>query len=107
MEDIGSSSIQSYFNFANALQEGRNLHNELRILGKDRICQIHCTDKDGVLLENNQRLDMQKVKKTLDDMGWSGWLVLERSRNADDPHDIQGNYGANAAYMKSVFQSTS
>ncbi|MCW9705280.1 sugar phosphate isomerase/epimerase family protein [Fodinibius salsisoli] len=105
LEDIGSSAIQSYFNFANALQAGRDLHKELRTLGKDRICQIHCTDKDGVLLENNQRLNMQKVKKTLDDMGWSGWLVLERSRNADDPHDIQGNYGANAAYMKSVFQS--
>ncbi|HLR25022.1 MAG TPA: sugar phosphate isomerase/epimerase family protein [Fodinibius sp.] len=104
LEDIGSSAIQSYFNFANALQAGRDLHKELEILGKDRICQIHCTDKDGVLLENNQRLDMHKVKKTLDGMGWSGWLVLERSRNADDPHDIQGNYGANADYMKSTFQ---
>ncbi|MDR8391928.1 sugar phosphate isomerase/epimerase [Aliifodinibius sp. S!AR15-10] len=104
LEDIGSPTIQSYFNFANALQNGRDLHKELRTLGKDRICQIHCTDEDGVLLENNSRIDMPKVKQTLDDMGWSGWLVLERSRNADNPHDIVGNFGVNAEYMKSIFQ---
>src|SRR5690606_5494684 len=40
--EIGSAAIQSYFTFANALQNGRDLHQELRILGKKRICQIHC-----------------------------------------------------------------
>lgn len=105
LEDIGSPAIQSYFNFANALQNGRNVSKELRTLGKDRICQIHCTDQDGVWLEHNERLDMAEIKQTLDEMEWSGWLVLERSRDADDPHDIQGNFGANAAYMKSIFQS--
>lgn len=104
LEEIGSPAIQSYFNFSNALQNDRNLHDELRILGKDRICQIHCTDQDGVLLEDNERLDMPEVKQTLDKMGWRGWLVLERSRDADDPHNIRKNFGSNAAYMKSVFQ---
>jgi sugar phosphate isomerase/epimerase len=28
--------------------------------------------------------DLPKVKQTLDDMGWSGWLVIERSRDAKD-----------------------
>lgn len=104
LEDIGSPAIQSYFNFANALQNGRDLHEELRTLGKDRICQIHCTDKDGVWLRDNPRIDMPKVKQTLDAMGWSGWLVIERSRDANDPHDVKGNFGANTAYLKSIFQ---
>ena len=26
---------------------------------------------------------MDKVKKTLDKMGWSGWLVVERSRDKE------------------------
>ena len=38
-------------------------------LGKDRICQIHCTDTDGVTLPYNTRLDMNAVKHTLDKMG--------------------------------------
>jgi sugar phosphate isomerase/epimerase len=104
LDDIGSSAIQSYFNFANALEAGRDLQKELRILGKDRICQIHCTDKDGVWLQDNTRIQMPKVKKTLDKMGWSGWLVIERSRNAQDPRNVKWNFSANTAYLKSIFQ---
>jgi sugar phosphate isomerase/epimerase len=106
LRDIGSPAIRSYFNFANALQNGRDLSAELRTLGADRICQIHCTDEDGVLLENNSRLNMPKVKQTLDDMGWSGWLVMERSRDARDSRNVVKNYGSNAAYLKSIFQTT-
>jgi sugar phosphate isomerase/epimerase len=104
LKDIGSPAIRSYFNFANALQAGRDLYAELRTLGKERICQIHCTDEDGVLLENNKRLDMQKVKQTLDAMGWSGWLVMERSRDANEPRNVKKNFGANASFLKTVFQ---
>jgi sugar phosphate isomerase/epimerase len=104
LDEIGSPSIKIYFNFANALQNGRDLYNELRILGKERICQIHCTDEDGVLLENNQRLDMIKVKHTLDELNWSGWLVLERSRDANDPKNVVKNFGSNTAYLKKIFQ---
>ena len=105
LNDIGSPAIKSYFNFSNALEAGRDLHKELQILGAKRICQIHCTDKDGVLLQDNRRLDMHKVKKTLDKMGWRGWLFIERSRDAKDPHNVKKNFGANAAYLKSIFQS--
>jgi sugar phosphate isomerase/epimerase len=105
LADIGSPAIRSYFNFANALQAGRDLLAELRTLGRERICQIHCTDEDGVLLEHNQRLDLPTVKKTLDEMGWSGWLVIERSRDAKNARDVKGNFGANARYLKKVFQS--
>ena len=105
LDEIGSPAIRSYFNFANALQNGRDLAAELRTLGKDRICQIHATDEDGVLLQDNRRLDMRHVKQTLDDIGWSGWLVLERSRDARDSRNVLKNYGSNAAYLKSIFQA--
>jgi sugar phosphate isomerase/epimerase len=104
IDEVGSSAIRSYFNFANALQNGRDLHAELRILGRERICQIHCTDEDGVWLQNNPRIDLPKVKRTLDEMGWSGWLVIERSRDANDARNVRKNFSANAAYLKSVFQ---
>ncbi len=104
LREIGSSAVRIYFNFANALEGGRDLCRELEILGKENICQIHCTDKDGVWLENNPRLSLPAVKKTLDRMGWSGWLVLERSRDASDPRNVVRNFGANAAYVKSVFR---
>lgn len=106
LEEIGSPAIKSYFNVANALQNGRDLHAELRTLGKDRICQIHCTNQDGVWLENDPKIDLPKVKQTLDEMGWSGWLVIERSRDAKDSRNVKRNFGANAAYLKKVFQGS-
>lgn len=105
LKEIGSKNIQIYFNFSNPLKEGRDLIEELQILGKKRICQIHCTDEDGVWLENNTRLNMPKVKETLDKMGWKGWLVIERSRDASlSPRMVKENFGANTRYVKSVFQ---
>ena len=55
-------------------------------------------------LDRNTRLDLRKVKQTLDRMGWSGWLVIERSRDTADVHNVKKNYGTNAAYLKSIFQ---
>lgn len=105
LEEIGSSAVRIYFNFANPLQAGRDLALELRTLGRDRICQIHCTDTDGLWLQDNPRLDLRAVKATLDGMGWSGWLVVERSRSARDPRNVKANFGANVAHLKSIFAS--
>jgi sugar phosphate isomerase/epimerase len=105
LKEIGSPAIKIYFNFANALESGRDLCREIRILGRSRICQIHCTDKDGLLLSENKRIDIRKVRSTLDKIGWKGWLVIERSRSADFPTDVVRNFSANTAYLKSIFQS--
>lgn len=104
LKEINSSAIKIYFKFQNSLENGRDLYKELRTLGKKRICMIHCTDTDGVTLPYNTRLDMKKVKSTLDDMGWKGWLVVERSRDKDDVRNVKKNYGTNIKYLKEVFQ---
>jgi sugar phosphate isomerase/epimerase len=104
LKEIGSPAIKIYFNFSNPLKGRRDLITELKILGKDRISMIHATNKDSVWLENDTQIDMYKVKRTLDEMGWSGWLVIERSRDAKKPSDTKYNYGANTAYLKKVFQ---
>lgn len=104
LKEINSKGIKIYFKFQNALDAGRDVCSELEILGKENICQIHCTDTDGVTLPENTRLDLKKVKQTLDRMGWSGWLVMERSRDKNDVHNVKKNYGTNARYLKSIFQ---
>jgi L-ribulose-5-phosphate 3-epimerase len=105
LQDVGSPAIKSYFNFSNAIKNGRDLSKELKTLGKKYIVQIHCTDDDGVWLQNDPKIDMKQVKKTLDKMHWSGWLVIERSRDAKDPRNVRKNFGANTAYVKSIFQT--
>ena len=104
LKDIGSAAIKSYFNFSNAIKNGRDVSTELRILGKKNIVQIHCTNDDGVWLQNDPKIDMKAIRRTLDDMGWKGWLVIERSRDAKDPRNVKWNFTANTNYVKSVFQ---
>lgn len=104
LKEIGSKGIRIYFNFSNPLKEGRNLIKELKTLGRNRICMIHATNKDSVWLQNDADINMAEVKKTLDKMKWSGWLVIERSRDKNKPSDVKGNYGANTAYLKKIFQ---
>ena len=105
LKEIGSPVVKSYFNFQDALDNNRDLQKELETLGKKNIIQIHCTDTDGQWLQNDPKIDLKKVKATLDKMGWSGWLVIERSRDTTDVHNVKKNFGANAAYVKSVFQA--
>jgi sugar phosphate isomerase/epimerase len=104
LEEIGSPAIKSYFNFGNAVQHHRDISEELKILGKNRIAMIHASGKDSVWLENDPHIEVPEIKKTLDEMEWSGWLVIERSRDASQPRNVVGNYGANAAYLKNIFQ---
>ena len=104
LKDINSPAIKIYFNFSNPLKEGRDLIKELKLLGKDRICMIHASNKDSVWLQNDPQINIKAIKKCLDEMGYTGWLVIERSRDAKKPSDTKYNYGANNAFLKKEFQ---
>lgn len=104
LKEINCKAVKSYFNFSNAIKNGRDLNDELRILGRKNIIQIHATNEDGVWLENDPKIDLPKVKQTLDEMRWSGWLVVERSRDAKQPTNVKYNFSANTAYLKKIFQ---
>ncbi len=105
LEEIGSKNIKSSFNFANAIDNGRDISSELKILGKKHVAQIHASNTDRVWLENDEAIDMPKIKKTLDEMNWKGWLIVERSRDVTQVHNVKANYGANVAYLKRIFQN--
>jgi sugar phosphate isomerase/epimerase len=104
LEEVDSPAIKICFNFADAIQNNRDLIAELKTLGAGRVCEIHATDQDGAWLQNDARIDLTAVKTALDEMNWRGWLVIERSRDTNDVHNVRKNYGANAAYLKKIFQ---
>ncbi|GGF23321.1 endonuclease [Echinicola rosea] len=104
LKEVDSPGVKICFNFANAIKNGKDIPSELETLGASNIAEIHCSNTDGELIENDPALDMPSIKKTLDKIGWSGWLIIERSRDTDDVHNVRANYGGNVAYMKSVFQ---
>jgi sugar phosphate isomerase/epimerase len=104
LDDIGSPIVRAYYNTGDAVEAKRDVVAELKLLGKERICQIHLTGPDVALLQNGP-LDVPAVKAALDKIGYRGWLVLERARDPKKVKDVKGNYSANAAYLKSIFQA--
>ena len=104
LKEIDSPGIKIYYSFQTALDNHRDIISELKTLGKDRICQIHASNTDGETLDRDTALDMPKIKETLDKMGWSGWLVVERSRDVKDVRNVKKNFGTNIKYLKEVFQ---
>ena len=104
LDEIGSPAIKIYYNLANAIQHQRDCVAELQKLGKDRVCQIHLSNQDAHWLQNDTLVNAPEIKSALDKMGWQGWLVIERSRDTNDVHNVKKNYSANAAYLKSIFQ---
>lgn len=104
LKEINSPGIKIYYSFQTALDNNRDIIKELRTLGKDRICQIHASNTDGFTIPNDPALDMPAIKQTLDKMGWSGWLVVERSRDKNEVRNVKKNFGTNVQYLKKIFQ---
>jgi len=95
LDAVGSRALQIYYDIGNAT----NLYHEdplqaLRLLGRNRICQVHVKDK-GYLGEG--AVDVAGAVKVLEEIGWRGWLVLETgapSKNKEE--DLKRN----AAYLR-------
>lgn len=104
LKEIDSPGIKIYYNLQDAVDQGWDVCKDMKELGGKNIAQIHASLTDSVTLDKDPRIDLLKVRKTLDKMKWSGWLVVERSRNAKDVRNVRGNFGTNVAYLKEIFQ---
>lgn len=104
LKEVNSEGIKIYYNLQDAVDHGLDPSKEIKQLGKERIAQIHASLTDSVTLDRDPRIDLHSLKKTLDKMKWTGWLVVERSRDAKDVKNVRGNYGRNVAYLKEIFK---
>lgn len=98
LDSVGSPALHVYYDVGNSTDKGRDVCKEIRALGK-LICQLHAKDGDHMLGQG--RIDFKKVRKALDDIEYSGWIVIE----ATAPHGIVVDYTADRKYLKSIFSN--
>lgn len=115
LKDINHPAVAIYYNVQDAADRFKKgetggcktatalVCRELRTLGARRVCQIHITNTDSVTLRHDPAIDLPAIRKTLSRIGYRGWLVVERSRDARRVRDVSGNFGDNVAYIKEVF----
>ncbi|MBP5712165.1 MAG: TIM barrel protein, partial [Prevotella sp.] len=100
LKEIKSEGIGIFYKFQTIVENGWDICKDLKKLGTKNICAIHASNTDKVWLRNDSLIDMPAIKKTLDEMGWSGWLFVERSRNVSMVRNVKMNYGNNVRYLK-------
>lgn len=104
LKEINSDGIKIFYKFQTAVEKQFDIVKDMKKLGGKNICAIHASNTDGVWLRDDKAIDMPRIKQTLDKMGWSGWLFVERSRDVNQVRNVKKNYGENVKYLKEIFQ---
>jgi sugar phosphate isomerase/epimerase len=99
LDAVGSPAVQVYYDVCNSSVRGYDIFKEIRDLGKARICEFHLKE-NGHLLGQGQ-VDLPKVRQTLDDIGYSGWLHMEGAVPKDAP--MLESYIDNNKTVRSLF----
>jgi len=100
IDEVGSKSVQVYYDTANSNRMGYDIYKEVRELGAERICEIHCKENGNRISEG--KIDFPKFKAALDDIDYKGWLILEGSKVKGN--ELEADYKANRDHLFRVFR---
>lgn len=104
MERVDSESLLVYYDVGNSTGNGYDVPSELRMLGNDRICEVHLKDwNTPVLGSDDGMVDMPAVAAALNDIQYDKWLVLETSGREDR---FIEDTRANVAWARQTFLAT-
>jgi L-ribulose-5-phosphate 3-epimerase len=80
LQQVGSPLVQVYYDVGNATEYGYDVPSEIRMLGKERICEIHLKDwKTPLLGTASGAVDFPAAARACKDIEYDGWYVLETS----------------------------
>ncbi|HSW45124.1 MAG TPA: sugar phosphate isomerase/epimerase family protein [Phycisphaerae bacterium] len=100
LDEVNSKAVQVYYDFFNSgVTKNHDVLKEIRLLGRDRICQVHF--KEGShLLGQSKKIDWPAVVATLKEIAYAGWVVLETSSPSKD---VGTDTRANLQYVRKLF----
>jgi sugar phosphate isomerase/epimerase len=106
LREVNSQGISIFYKLQTAVELGLDIPRDMHRLGARNICAIHASNTDGVWLRNDSLIDMAAIKQALDQMQWSGWMFVERSRDTSMVRNVKMNYGANVHFLRTTFQGS-
>ncbi len=77
MERARSGAVLTYYDVGNSTQNGFNIIDEIRWLGRSRICEVHL--KDNPHFMGQGKIDFPAVVNALAEIGYEQWAQLETS----------------------------
>ena len=102
IERTKSPAVLTYCDVGNSTNNGFDVVEEIRWLGRDRICEVHLKDNPHFL--GKGRIDFVAVIAALADIGFDRWAQLE----TDSPTgDVAADMAANLGYVRKLMAATS
>lgn len=101
IQKVGSKAIKVYYDFRNSADAGYDVVKEIKVLGKDMICELHM--KENGFLLGKGTLDWKRVAEALMEINYvgDGWMQIEGA--TPKGADIVESYRYNLKYLKEVF----
>ena len=75
LDAVGSPNVRVYYDVANAHKMGYDIYEEIRRLGRERICEFHMKENGHLLGEGP--IDFARLGRLIDEIGYRGWLHIE------------------------------
>ena len=101
LDAVKSKYVQVYYDFFNSgVTKKHDVLKEIRLLGGDRICQVHFKEGRNDLMGQSGQLDWPAIVATLKEIGYRGWIVLETSSPSKD---VVADARANLDYVRKLF----
>jgi L-ribulose-5-phosphate 3-epimerase len=97
MERSKSPAVLTYYDVGNSSQNGFNVVEEIRWLGRDRICEVHLKDNPNYLGEG--KIDFVGVLDALAGIGFSQWAQLETT---NPTKNVEADMGRNLAFIRKL-----
>jgi len=98
LDAVKSKWVQVYYDVYNANHEGHDYLKEIKLLGGERICEVHF--KEGGAYLGSGKIKWPEVAGLLKDIGYRGWLVLETSSPS---RNVEADSRKNLEYLKKLF----
>ena len=100
IDRVGSPALKVYYDVANSTERGYDIFKEIRWLGRQgQICEFHMKE-NGALLGQG-RIDFQKVRAALDDIGYRGPMQIEGA--APPGGKLVESCTANRRFLRGIF----
>jgi len=101
IDRVGSEWLQVYYDLGNSTGNGYDVPSELRMIGTDRLCEVHLKDWNTSLLGSEEGMvDNVAAAAALTEIGYDKWLVLETSGRQES---FLEDTRANVAWAKETF----
>ncbi len=98
LKRVGSPAVRVYYDVCNSNDMGYDICREIRLLGKERICEFHFKENGSLLGQG--KIDFKKVRAALDDIGYSGWIQIEGA--VPPGKQILESYQANCKFLRGI-----